>query len=165
MHWRALPLLILRANLGLSWTGGDFGANVGIEHIASTSFAGTGSGLASFNPVAIQFTYDTPWNGKVTVGARNVFDRDPPLNDAFSITRTTATSCMTFTGAYRTFVTSRTCKVRQGKRNKKAMEARKRPAQAGLFFVWRSGGFSRSIAIGPGALRWPCLISSGKMPQ
>ena len=28
----------------------------------------------------MQVFYNTPWNGTVTVGARNVFDEDPPTS-------------------------------------------------------------------------------------
>ena len=34
--------------------------------------------LASFTTWDVQASYSTPWNGQVTVGARNVLDRDPP---------------------------------------------------------------------------------------
>lgn len=71
-----------RANALLGWTGGDFGASAIYEHITDTNTVGAGAGLGSWNVWHVQFTYDTPWNGKVTVGARNVFDQDPPLNTA-----------------------------------------------------------------------------------
>ncbi len=69
----------LRANLGLSWTSGDFGANVVVEHIADVSNETNGKIFASWNPVHVQFTFDTPWNSKLAIGARNVLDREPPL--------------------------------------------------------------------------------------
>jgi iron complex outermembrane receptor protein len=39
---------------------------------------GNNDHLASFTTWDVQASYSTPWNGQITVGARNVFDRDPP---------------------------------------------------------------------------------------
>jgi hypothetical protein len=38
----------------------------------------------------VQASYSTPWNGQFTVGARNVFDRDPPqsnTSDGYDMTQ------------------------------------------------------------------------------
>ncbi|NNF52304.1 MAG: TonB-dependent receptor [Gammaproteobacteria bacterium] len=74
-----------RANLIVNWTGGDFGASLIGEHIAGDDAAiVTNGGFNSYTTWSAQFTYDTPWNGKVSVGARNLFDELPPTNTAFS---------------------------------------------------------------------------------
>ncbi len=75
----------VRAGINMNWTGGDFGASIIGEHIASDDSALViNGGFGSWTVWHAQFTYDTPWNGKVSVGARNLFDRDPPTNTAFS---------------------------------------------------------------------------------
>jgi iron complex outermembrane receptor protein len=36
--------------------------------------------LGDFTTVDIQASWATPWNGQITVGARNIFDEDPPTS-------------------------------------------------------------------------------------
>jgi iron complex outermembrane receptor protein len=38
--------------------------------------------LSSWTTWDASVGWATPWNGKVTVGARNLFDRDPPTTPA-----------------------------------------------------------------------------------
>jgi iron complex outermembrane receptor protein len=39
--------------------------------------------LSSWTTWDAQLSYSLPWNAQLTVGARNVFDRDPPHDDDF----------------------------------------------------------------------------------
>jgi iron complex outermembrane receptor protein len=71
-----------RGNVGLNWALGDFSANVLWNYVSSTSRDDTGSKLDDFSTVDLQVAYATPWNGTVTIGARNIFDEDPPTSTA-----------------------------------------------------------------------------------
>ena len=71
-----------RASLSLGWTRGDFSANATVNYmdeaddgIPDDNFV---SEVDSFTTVDVSFVYSTPWAGKITLGARNVFDEDPP---------------------------------------------------------------------------------------
>ncbi|HEY0504109.1 MAG TPA: TonB-dependent receptor [Lysobacter sp.] len=96
-YWR------IKSNLYLDWTYGDFGATWGMryksgldevcpfgaddEEIAYCSDPNrrTATGPAPRNYLGavtyhdIQVRYNTPWNATVSVGANNVFDKEPPL--------------------------------------------------------------------------------------
>ena len=39
--------------------------------------------LASFTTWDVQISYSAPWRSQITVGARNVFDKDPPMSNGF----------------------------------------------------------------------------------
>ena len=77
-----------RGQFAINWNLGDYGATVIGNYIADQhgndqwgEFGGSGDEqerLASFTTWDVQMSYSTPWNGKVTLGARNVLDRDPP---------------------------------------------------------------------------------------
>ena len=73
-----------RGTLGLNWALGDFGANVLFNYIASSSIEDANgiktNDLDSYQTWDMSATYATPWNGTVTVGARNIFDEDPPTS-------------------------------------------------------------------------------------
>ncbi|MGH8496184.1 MAG: TonB-dependent receptor plug domain-containing protein [Gammaproteobacteria bacterium] len=69
----------LRAALSLDWSRGDFSASVLGNHVTDTE-NGTGAMLASWTTWDATVGWATPWNGKISVGARNVFDRDPPTS-------------------------------------------------------------------------------------
>ena len=34
--------------------------------------------MDDYSTVDLSFGYATPWNGQITIGARNIFDEDPP---------------------------------------------------------------------------------------
>jgi iron complex outermembrane receptor protein len=69
-----------RATLGLNWALGDFSANVIGNYISSSSIATFDVALDDMTTWDVQVAYATPWNGLVTIGARNVFDEDPPTS-------------------------------------------------------------------------------------
>jgi iron complex outermembrane receptor protein len=63
----------LRAGLANNWSYGDFSVDFNTNFIASH---GNYGGYATND---LQFTYKTPWNARVSVGATNVGDRYPQL--------------------------------------------------------------------------------------
>jgi iron complex outermembrane receptor protein len=69
----------LRASLSLGWSRGDFSASAIGNHVTTTS-NGAGAMLSSWTTWDMSVGWATPWNGKLSVGARNVFDRDPPTS-------------------------------------------------------------------------------------
>ncbi|KPM82867.1 TonB-dependent receptor [Pseudoalteromonas lipolytica] len=89
-----------RANFGLNWTYGDFSANWAMRYFSSMRedcyFEDRCSdpnfqrdwtngvvvpknkvGSTTFND--LQFTYNTPWESKLSIGANNVFDKRGPI--------------------------------------------------------------------------------------
>jgi iron complex outermembrane receptor protein len=85
-----------RGQLTISWSLGDYAATVVGNYIADQDGSGPWNDhedehLASFTTWDVQASYSAPWNGQITVGARNVFDRDPPLfsrwGDSYDITQ------------------------------------------------------------------------------
>ncbi|WP_425497831.1 TonB-dependent receptor [Lysobacter arvi] len=100
-YWR------IKSNLYLDWSYGDFGATWGMryksgmdedcvlydeedmtlaEAYCSDPYRVTADGAAPRNYVGavtyhdVQVRYNTPWNATVSVGANNVFDKDPPVS-------------------------------------------------------------------------------------
>jgi iron complex outermembrane receptor protein len=74
-----------RGQLIINWALGDFtAATVGnyISDQQHRSPAGYEVSRPSFTTWDVQLGYMTPWNGIVTLGARNVFDRNPPQGTA-----------------------------------------------------------------------------------
>jgi len=80
-----------RGQLTLAWAMGDYTATVVGNYIGHQSGpdyycfpdqvrSGT-CYLSSWTTWDVQVAYATPWNGQITVGARNVFDRNPPHQD------------------------------------------------------------------------------------
>jgi iron complex outermembrane receptor protein len=68
-----------RGNAGLSWTKGKFGAGVTADYI--TGFSDLAPSVARVKQqtiTGVQLSYDLPYATKLTIGANNVFDRDPP---------------------------------------------------------------------------------------
>jgi len=76
-----------RATVGLNWALGDFGANFSMNHIGSSTSITVGGPvtLDSYTTFDLQFTYETSWDGKFTIGARNLFAEDPPVDATGSI--------------------------------------------------------------------------------
>ncbi|MCH7509454.1 MAG: TonB-dependent receptor [Proteobacteria bacterium] len=78
-----------RATVSLDWSLGDFrGVLVGNGMAAAPLFfdnAPFESRIGSFVTWDLQFGWDMPGDGKLTIGARNIFDRDPPLEPIFSL--------------------------------------------------------------------------------
>jgi iron complex outermembrane receptor protein len=84
-----------RATGVVSWSQGDFGAQVNWTHIGpSCEFEeddGCGFRLGSWNVFDISGHWNTPWNGEIQLGIRNVANRDPVL-DSFGDFDPTATA-------------------------------------------------------------------------
>jgi iron complex outermembrane receptor protein len=76
----------LRAQLSLGWNSGDFSAAV-IGNLVGGSEEKTdrnqalGARSPSWARWDVQGSWSAPWNGKVTLGIRNIADRDPPLDN------------------------------------------------------------------------------------
>jgi iron complex outermembrane receptor protein len=75
-----------RGQLSVSWTLGDYAATIVGNYISDQDGHRPGSEdegehLGSFTTWDVQAGYSTAWGGQITVGARNVFDRDPPLGN------------------------------------------------------------------------------------
>ncbi len=76
----------MRAQLSLGWAQGDFSATV-IGNLIGDSEEKTdrngalGTRIPNWSTWDIQGSWAAPWNGKVTVGVRNIGDRDPPLDN------------------------------------------------------------------------------------
>jgi iron complex outermembrane receptor protein len=72
-----------RGQLNLAWSMGDYTATIISNYIARQSGAtfcaddDDDCNLASSVIWDVQVSYSTPWNGQITVGARNVLDDDP----------------------------------------------------------------------------------------
>lgn len=94
------PTWRLRSNLGVNWNLGDFGASwtaryySGLVESCPTfalsacsdpdrridAGADPQNRLPSTTYHDVQVRYELPWNGTVTVGVNNVFDKDPPVS-------------------------------------------------------------------------------------
>jgi len=70
----------LRGTTSLNWALGDFNANVIWNYLSSTSIDALDYYLDDYQTVDLSVGYATPWNGQVTIGARNIFDEDPPTS-------------------------------------------------------------------------------------
>jgi iron complex outermembrane receptor protein len=73
-----------RGQLTLNWNLGDYAATIVGNYISDqdgNTWDEDNDHLASFTTWDVQASYSTPWNGQITVGARNVFDRDPPRSN------------------------------------------------------------------------------------
>ena len=64
--------------LGIGWQRGNFTGQLNAHYI-STVTDGRGTRISSWTTFDLQFGWDTPWNGKLLLGARNVTNEDPPL--------------------------------------------------------------------------------------
>ena len=69
----------MRAQWNLNWGLGDFSGAIVANYVTSTQ-NGAGQSLDSWTTWDLQFGWATPWNGRVTVGARNLTDEDPPIS-------------------------------------------------------------------------------------
>jgi len=78
-----------RAQLTLAWEMGDYTATIVGNYIGHQSGDSTCAPdddkcyISSWTTWDVQVAYATPWNGQITIGARNVFDRDPAHQDDF----------------------------------------------------------------------------------
>ena len=69
-----------RGTVTLNWALGDFGATLTWNYIDDATWENLDASVDDYSTVDVQVFYNTPWNGTVTVGARNVFDEDPPTS-------------------------------------------------------------------------------------
>lgn len=86
-----------RANLRGTWSRASWSASALISHIPSTDdcsvrkrnstpiSADCDRHFASYTQVDVQAGYLFPWDGEVVIGARNLFDRDPPLSKELGV--------------------------------------------------------------------------------
>ncbi|MCH8959169.1 MAG: TonB-dependent receptor [Proteobacteria bacterium] len=70
-----------RIQWNLNWSLSDYSATLIGNYINSTPVGG-GVILDDWTTWDLQLNWATPWNGRLTIGARNLFDKDPPLNPA-----------------------------------------------------------------------------------
>jgi iron complex outermembrane receptor protein len=73
----------LRGQLAVNWSMGDWGAYLRARYIGESGVitpGGTDQTLDDWLVFDVQVNYETPWNGRVTVGARNLTNEDPPLS-------------------------------------------------------------------------------------
>ncbi|MCZ6912499.1 MAG: TonB-dependent receptor, partial [Proteobacteria bacterium] len=66
-----------RAQWTLNWSLSDYSATLVGNYINSMSVPAGGT-LDDWTTWDLQLNWATPWNGRLTVGARNLFDKDPP---------------------------------------------------------------------------------------
>jgi iron complex outermembrane receptor protein len=76
----------MRAALSLGWSSGDFSAAVigtliGESEEKTDRNGALGTRIPNWSTWDIQGSWSAPWNGKVTIGIRNIGDRDPPLDN------------------------------------------------------------------------------------
>lgn len=75
-----------RAQLGINWAMNDFGFGYNLNFIDGSGTPDPNREQYGSDPSwtthDIQGSWGTPWNGKLTLGVRNVTDKDPPLFDA-----------------------------------------------------------------------------------
>jgi iron complex outermembrane recepter protein len=70
-----------RANAGVNWALGDHAVTLLVNHIAASNPIGFPNVvLDSYTTWDLQYSWATPWDGKITVGARNLFAEDPPID-------------------------------------------------------------------------------------
>ncbi len=68
-----------RIQWNLNWSLSDYSATLIGNYINSTPVGG-GVILDDWTTWDLQLNWATPWNGRLTIGARNLFDKDPPLS-------------------------------------------------------------------------------------
>ncbi|MQP75660.1 TonB-dependent receptor [Stenotrophomonas sp. MYb238] len=69
-----------RAQLMLGWDKGDFNAAVITNYISDSSNGTPATSLPSWTTFDVQASVALPWNGKVTLGVRNLGNKMPPFN-------------------------------------------------------------------------------------
>ncbi len=67
--------------IGLGWQRGDFSGQLNWNYVGEvTDGIASGWMLSAWSTFDLQFGWDTPWQGKISVGARNLTDEDPPID-------------------------------------------------------------------------------------
>ena len=74
-----------RVNWRNTWAIGDFSFAANVNYIDSQSTAADPNqdGVDSWTTLDLQANWFTPWDGQITLGADNVFDEDPPLDNGY----------------------------------------------------------------------------------
>ena len=67
----------------MTWSFGDFSAGGFATYIGDSEqeIANTLQHIPSWTTTNLQVSWMAPWNGKLTLGVRNIGDRAPPLNN------------------------------------------------------------------------------------
>ena len=72
-----------RAQLTLAWERGDFGTAVIANYIGAHSDGTPNTSIPSWTTVDAQASFSLPWNGKITLGMRNVGNKLPPFSKVY----------------------------------------------------------------------------------
>jgi len=67
-----------RVQASLSWRWRDYGVSWLVDYI--DGMEATPRDIDSWTSHTLTFTWDTPWNGRLATGARNLFDEEPPID-------------------------------------------------------------------------------------
>lgn len=97
-YYNGAPTWRLRSNLTTSWQKGDWDATWAMRYYSALKDPCTGSNYFEYGYTPtevcpdngvnvmgarlyhdVQVGFKTPWNGKIAVGARNIFGREPPV--------------------------------------------------------------------------------------
>ena len=70
-----------RGQLAVNWSGGIYNFGVITNYIGPSGNEGTTAFLPSWTTVDVQAGVTLPWKAKVTVGARNVANKEPPMSN------------------------------------------------------------------------------------
>ncbi len=72
----------IRAQLNNRWSFGDFSAGWNIKYIDGQDDSPTSADIStpSWTTHDVQFNWHTPWNGRLTVGATNLGNKEPPVD-------------------------------------------------------------------------------------
>lgn len=71
-----------RGQLTLGWEHSDFSAALITNYIAGSTNGTAASTLPSWTTYDLQASWATPFNSKVSIGVRNLTDKDPPFNNS-----------------------------------------------------------------------------------
>ena len=69
-----------RANFVLNWRMGDFSAGINGNYIGDSQSLVSTARIPSWTTWNLQGSWNAPWNGRLTLGVRNIGDRAPPLS-------------------------------------------------------------------------------------
>ncbi len=67
-----------RVQASLAWRWRDYGVSWLVDYI--DGMEATPRDIDSWTAHTLTFTWDTSWNGRLAMGARNLFDEDPPID-------------------------------------------------------------------------------------
>ncbi|MCG6872744.1 MAG: TonB-dependent receptor, partial [Gammaproteobacteria bacterium] len=67
-----------RIEAGVTWTRGDWSANLKVKHMTESEAVVIDAVLPSWTTLDAQVTWTAPWGGTLTLGARNLTNEKPP---------------------------------------------------------------------------------------